>query len=122
MNYFLIGLSGGFVSNLLGIGAGSVYVPAMVLLLNVPQLNAQASSLLLISISAALGLFTYRQQGIIYSTKGIIILPFALAGLLVGVFAARHIPVIWIRRIFSVVLIIIAFNRLLPQQEDMSKT
>ena len=56
-----LGIAGGFVSGLLGVGGGILFVPALALVLGLGQHEAEATSLLAIVPVAAVG--AYRQHG-----------------------------------------------------------
>jgi uncharacterized membrane protein YfcA len=57
----LMGFAGGFVGGLLGVGGGILFVPALALFLDEPQIRAEATSLAAIVAVAAVG--TWRQHG-----------------------------------------------------------
>jgi uncharacterized membrane protein YfcA len=57
----LIGVLAGIFAGLLGVGGGALFVPALVLLLGLSHLDAEATSLLAIVPVAAVG--AYRQHG-----------------------------------------------------------
>ena len=51
----LIGIAAGLLSGLLGVGGGALFVPALVLVLGLDQIEAEATSLLAIVPVAAVG-------------------------------------------------------------------
>ena len=57
----LICLIGGVVAGLIGVGGGIIFVPAMTVLLSKGQVEAQATSLLMIALVSIVG--TWRQTG-----------------------------------------------------------
>lgn len=57
------GIVTGFVSGLFGVGGGTVMIPAMVLLLGVPQVRAQGISLAAMIPTAVSGVVTHRRLG-----------------------------------------------------------
>ena len=59
----IIGLITGILSGMLGVGGGIVMVPAMVLLLQLPQSYAQGISLLVIVPTAIMGAYTHLHKG-----------------------------------------------------------
>jgi hypothetical protein len=59
----IIGLITGILSGMLGVGGGIVMVPAMVLLLHMPQSYAQGISLLVIVPTAIMGAYTHLHKG-----------------------------------------------------------
>ena len=57
----LFGFAGGMLGGLVGVGGGILFVPALVIFLDEPQVRAEATSLLAIVIVAIAG--TWRQHG-----------------------------------------------------------
>jgi uncharacterized membrane protein YfcA len=102
----LIGLVVGVISGVVGIGGGTLLVPALVFLMGMNQYKAQGTSLG--AMLAPIGLLAFIE----YYRAGHADLRVALllgAGFLVGGYfgavVAQHIPEIWLRRIFAVTLI-----------------
>ena len=105
----LIGLIVGAFSGVVGIGGGVLFIPALVWLLGMSQHKAQGTSLG--ALLAPVGLFAFME----YYRKGNADLRIALllaVGFLVGGYfgavGAQHIPDVWLRRILSVTLVIVA--------------
>lgn len=101
----LIGLVVGVFSGIVGIGGGILFIPALVYLLGMSQHKAQGTSLgaLLLPV----GIFAFLE----YYRRGNADLRVALllaAGFLVGGYfgavGAQHIPDLWLRRIFALLL------------------
>ena len=63
MLIILIGVGAGFLSGLLGVGGGTLLVPALVLLWGTSQAMAQGISLAVIIPTAALGGWAYYKKG-----------------------------------------------------------
>lgn len=101
----LIGSLTGFLSGMMGIGGGSLMVPAMVLLLGFSQHLAQGTSLLAMIPGGTSGTSGYWRIGIVYKQA----LPGLIAGVLVGTFVsgyfANRVPEEWLRILFASVLI-----------------
>ncbi|MGH2981765.1 MAG: TSUP family transporter [Solirubrobacterales bacterium] len=57
----LMAMAGGLVGGLVGVGGGILFVPALTIFLDLSQLEAQSTSLLMIAIVALVG--AARQQG-----------------------------------------------------------
>ncbi len=57
----LICLFGGLTGGLVGVGGGVLFVPALTVFIGLTQVEAEATSLLMIVVVALVG--TYRQQG-----------------------------------------------------------
>jgi len=104
----LIGVVVGLVSGVVGIGGGVLFIPALIWLLGMDQLKAQGTSLG--ALLAPVGIFAFME----YYRRGNADLRVALllaAGFTVGGYfgavGAQHVPEVWLRRIFAVMLLVI---------------
>ena len=62
--YIVLGLAAGFLSELIGIGGGTIIVPVLVFLFSLPQYQAQGTTLaLLVPPIGFLAAWTYYKQG-----------------------------------------------------------
>jgi uncharacterized protein len=102
----LLGFAVGVFSGIVGIGGGILIIPALIWFMGMDQHRAQGTSLG--ALLAPVGLFAFIE----YYRKGNADLRVALllaAGFLVGGYfggaAAQHIPELWLRRIFAVLLL-----------------
>ncbi len=99
--FLVIGIFTGFISGLLGVGGGTIMVPAMILLAGMSQITAQGSSLLCMVPVGAVGAFTHWRLGNVRKD----ILPGLLAGILLGTFAggnlAQYMPETVLRVVFA---------------------
>jgi uncharacterized membrane protein YfcA len=105
----LVASAVGLVTGFLGIGGGFLIVPALVLILRVPAKVAVGTSLVAISVNAAVALgFRYEYWSLIPIGP---VAAFALAGvvasLVVAPFATR-LPARVIQRAFAVVIVAVA--------------
>ncbi|MEA2042920.1 MAG: sulfite exporter TauE/SafE family protein [Bacteroidota bacterium] len=109
LSLLLIGISAGLLSGLMGVGGGIIVVPALVLVLGFSQYQAQGTSLALLSIPVALGgAYNYYQGGYI-EIKYVLVLGFAfLVGGYLGSVLSLKIPVSILKKIFAVLMIVIA--------------
>jgi uncharacterized membrane protein YfcA len=98
----------GILSSLLGVGGGIINVPVMHLIMGVPMKAAITTSTFIIAITAATGALMYYYQGHIY--------PFIIAPLTIGIVIGARIGVeltqkvrgLVLRRIFGVLLFLVA--------------
>lgn len=108
-----IGLVGGGVSGLLGVGGGSVVVPALVLVTGFPQHLAQGTSLAVILPSSAAGAVEHARIGHVRAR----VLPPVLGGTAVGSWAggaaALALPGQTLRILFSAVLLLMGLRFIL---------
>ncbi|HET8725423.1 MAG TPA: sulfite exporter TauE/SafE family protein [Anaeromyxobacteraceae bacterium] len=83
------GVFAGFLSGMMGVGGGSIMVPAMVLLAGFPQVLAQGSSLLAMVPAGAVGAYTHWRLGNVVRW----LLPGLIAGIMVGTFVGSSLAV-----------------------------
>lgn len=118
----LIGLTGGFASALVGIGGGVIIVPLLVLVASAPQHEAQGLSLGYMIVTALVGFLSYKYR---YSVRldymaVALLTAGGVVGALGGAHAANHIPPFWLRKIFAVLMIVVAVKLILerPKKEE----
>jgi len=87
-----IGFVAGLAAGLLGIGGGALFVPGLVLLLGLSQLDAQATSLLAIVPVAAVGAARQHRYGNLRLRDGLLLGVLATGGALGGVALANSLP------------------------------
>jgi uncharacterized membrane protein YfcA len=87
-----IGVVAGMAAGLLGIGGGALFVPALVLLLGLSQLEAEATSLLAIIPVAAVGAVRQHRYGNLRTRDGLLMGVLACGGALGGVALANAVP------------------------------
>jgi uncharacterized protein len=103
-----IGLLAGALGGLFGVGGGLIFVPTLVLLLDLGQVDAEATSLLAILPVVAAG--TWRQHlygNVRWRAAGVIGLA-AVAGVELGVLTAKALPEATLRRLFALLVILVA--------------
>ena len=106
----LIGVAAGLLSGLLGVGGGALFVPALVLLLGLDQVDAEATSLLAIVPVALVGAWRQHRYGNVRVRDGLVIGLLAIPGALVGVVLVNALPERAIEYAFAVLLIWIAWT------------
>ncbi len=114
--FILLGICAGVLSGLLGLGSGIILIPTLVLLCDFQQKNAQGMALAVMVPMALVGALRYWKNPAIemnVAVIGLIILG-ALAGSLVGTELAAKLPGHILRKVFAVVLIIVAVKMLVP--------
>lgn len=103
-----VGLAVGVLTGIVGIGGGFLYVPALVLLADVPMKRAVGTSLIIIAMSCTAGLASHLRHATI---PWAFVAGFSLAaaaGILVGARLVRHISATRLRRAFAVFLVVMA--------------
>jgi uncharacterized membrane protein YfcA len=79
-----IGFLAGVSSGMLGIGGGALFVPGLVIFLDVAQVRAEATSLLAIVPVAIVGAYRQRQYGNLRPRDALLLGVLALPGVLLG--------------------------------------
>ncbi|GAB4413370.1 MAG: sulfite exporter TauE/SafE family protein [Anaerolineales bacterium] len=107
--YMLLGLIAGVLSGVVGIGGGTIIIPALVFLFGFTQHKAQGTTLaLMVPPIGILAAWTYYKQGFVDLRAAVfIVLGFFLGGLL-GARVAVGIPDAVLRKVFAVYLLIVA--------------
>lgn len=120
----LTGIFTGFLSGMMGVGGGTIMVPAMVLLTGFTQHTAQGSSLLAMVPAGGVGAYTHWRLGNVDTT----ILPGLITGILIGTFLggslAHFMSEAILRVIFAAVLVWTGVQYLrtpVPQPEEAEK-
>ena len=106
--YVLLGFAGGFVGGTFGVGGGTIMVPALLLLFNMTQHQAQGTSLAIMLPPVTLfAVLRYYYQGHVKINIAV----FAALGFFIGAFIGAHliqtIPDANLKRAFGVFLIIV---------------
>jgi uncharacterized membrane protein YfcA len=103
-----VGFVGGILAGLFGVGGGIIFVPTMVLGLGLTQLHAEASSLLAIMPTAAVGSWRQFRYGNVRPRVAAIVGIGSIVGVELGVVVAVSLPEHVLRRLFGVFLLLTA--------------
>jgi uncharacterized membrane protein YfcA len=104
----LIGLLGGVLAGLFGVGGGIIFVPVLALGLGLTQLHAEATSLLAIIPTAAVGTWRQLRYGNVDLRAAAIVGLASVVGVQGGVLIAESLPESHLRRLFGALLIVTA--------------
>ena len=116
LSLIIIGLLAGMLSGLVGVGGGIIMVPLLVLLVGFEQHEAQGTSLaVLLAPVTIIAVFNYYKQGYINWKYAIVIGIFFIVGSYFGSKLAINLDQKMLKKIFSVVLIIMAGKMLLEK-------
>lgn len=88
----IICVLGGLAGGLVGVGGGVLFVPALTIFLNLTQVEAESTSLLMIVIVATIGAARQRRHGNVHLPEALLIGALALPGVLLGVLASNWLP------------------------------
>jgi uncharacterized membrane protein YfcA len=112
--YLLLGLSAGVLSGLIGIGGGTIIVPALIYLFGLTQHQAQGTTLaLLIPPIGLLAAWTYYKNGYVNLTIAVFICLGFFIGGLAGAKLAVGLSNEILRKFFGFVLLLIALYMIL---------
>jgi uncharacterized membrane protein YfcA len=88
----LVAVAGGLAGGLVGVGGGILFVPALTVFLGLGQVEAEATSLLMIVIVAAVGAYRQNGYGNVRLREALIVGALSPLGVLVGVGVANRVP------------------------------
>lgn len=110
----LIGLAAGVLSGLVGVGGGIIIVPALVMALGISQHSAQGNTLAMLMIPVgALAVFNYYRSGHIDWRIALLLAVGFIPGAWLGSKLALALPALAVKRIFGVLLLLVAVKFLL---------
>jgi uncharacterized protein len=114
----MVGVAAGILGGLVGVGGGIIIVPALVYFIGFSQKTAQGTSLGLIMLPVGiLGVLQYYKQGHVdFKVVGILAIGF-LIGSFFGSKFALSLPQETIKKIFAVLMILIAIKMLFFDKE-----
>ncbi len=104
----IIALFVGVLTGLVGIGGGFMIVPALSILLSLPIKNAIASSLLIITVNAFMGLFGYLGQVNFEWNKLILFIVLTFLGSLIAIPLSQKIEAVKLKKYFAIFLLFIS--------------
>jgi uncharacterized protein len=106
----ILGLFAGVLAGMFGVGGGVLFVPTLALVLGLTQVHAEASSLLAIIPTVLVGAWRQHRHGNVCWRPALLVGLGSLAGVEVGVQAARALPEDVLRRLFGILMLAIAVN------------
>ncbi len=104
----LLGFAGGTVGGLLGVGGGILFVPALAIFLDEPQIRAVATSLVAIVPVAIAGTWRQRTYGNVRLREGLIVGALSPLGVAIGVLAANALSQRALEVSFAALLLLVA--------------
>ena len=110
--FLALGLITGLIASTLGVGGGIVFVPSLVMFFEFAQHNAQGTSLAVIVPTAIVGAFAHGRRGRVdWRVAGWIAVGGVIGGL-AGSSAALSIDPDMLRRLFALLLVVVAVRML----------
>jgi uncharacterized membrane protein YfcA len=108
--FVVLGLCAGVISGMLGLGSGTVVIPALVLLCGFGQKSAQGTALAVMVPMALVGAIRYWRNPQV-DLDGVVIVLIALGavgGTLAGTELAARLPAGVLRKLFALFLVMVA--------------
>jgi uncharacterized membrane protein YfcA len=105
-----LGFAGGMASGMLGIGGGAIFVPGLVIFLDVAQVRAEATSLLAIVPVAVVGAYRQRRYGNLRPRDAVVLGFLALPGVLLGTGVANIVSERLLAIAFACVMVVFAIG------------
>ncbi len=88
----LIALAGGLIGGLVGVGGGILFVPALTIFLDLSQVQAESTSLLMIAIVAAVGAIRQKGYGNVNVRDAALVGVLSPLGVGIGVVVSNAVP------------------------------
>jgi uncharacterized protein len=104
----LFGFAGGVVGGLLGVGGGILFVPALAIFLDEPQIRAEATSLLAIVPVAIVGAWRQHRFGNVRVRDGLTVGALSPVGVVIGVEVSNAVSQRVLELSFAALLLVIA--------------
>jgi uncharacterized membrane protein YfcA len=112
--FIVLGLFAGFIASTLGLGGGFIYVPMLVVFFTFDQHTAQGTSLAVIVPTAVVAAYLHSRRGRVRWNTALLMGAGGVVGGVAGSFLALRLPADVLRRLFAVLLVLVAirmFNR-----------
>lgn len=106
----LVGVCAGVLAGMLGIGGGALFVPGLVLILGLDQVDAEATSLLAIVPVAAVGAWRQNRYGNLRVRAGVTLGLLSVPGAIAGVVLVNVLPERLTAYAFAALLVWIAWS------------
>lgn len=104
----IAGFAAGILSGLFGVGGGAIFVPALVLLFGLSQIDAEGTSLLAMIPVALLGALTQTKSGLVEWKAAVSIGLIAGIGVLAGNYFAEHMDENLLQKVFAIFVLVVA--------------
>ena len=101
---------GGVVAGLIGVGGGVLFVPAIAVFLSLDQLEAEATSLLMIAIVSLVGAWSQNRYGNLNLRDAVLIGLLSPVGVAAGVIAAHNVPERALKVAFGLLALYVAWK------------
>ena len=107
-----LGCVGGMISGMLGVGGGILFVPALAIFLDEPQIRAEATSLVAIVPVAAAGTWRQVRYGNVRLADGLLLGALAVPGIVLGVWLANQLSQRTLELAYAALILLVAAQML----------
>lgn len=114
---FIAGLFAGILGSM-GLGGGGILILYLTLIKDISQLKAQGINLLFFIPTAIITLFIHTKNKLIKWKIAIKYIIFGIVGLLMGSLIINYVNETILRKLFSVILIVIGMRELISKQKE----
>lgn len=102
-------------------GGGTILIPALTILLGVPQHSAQATNVIAFLPMAAIALPAHKKNGLLRTeSAGYLIIPAVISTVIAGLIMAA-LPSDFLRKLFGIFLIALAVKEILSLLDNVQK-
>jgi len=120
MMLIIIGLFSGIIGGM-GIGGGTILIPAMILFTNLTQQQAQSVNLISFIPVAATALVTHFRNKNIETALCLPLIGFGITGAIAGSLLAVNLPSLLLRKLFGVFLFIMGLYEFFWKDKSRTK-
>ncbi len=113
--FILTGVFAGFTCGLLGIGGGTVVIPALIFMFDFEMKKAIGTSLVFIAAASVMGVIGHQQLNNIDWRAGAIMGLGAVIGVFIGVYLTQIIPNSLLKKIFGICLFIVSIKLIISK-------
>jgi len=110
----LIGIASGIISGM-GIGGGTLLIPALTIFLNYNQHTAQNTNLIYFIPTAIIALITHTRNGNVEKKVLLKIVLFGIIGAVIGAVIAVNMKPALLRKIFGIFLLLMGISEILKK-------
>ena len=104
---FVMGAAAGVISGM-GMGGGTLLIPALTLLMGIPQRQAQGVNMLSFLPAAAVALYIHKKEGRLELKSSLPVIAGGLLGAVAGALFAARLSEEWLKKAFGLFLTILS--------------
>jgi uncharacterized membrane protein YfcA len=101
LGLLLVAFAGGMLGGIVGVGGGVLFVPALVVLMDLSQLEAEATSLVAVVAVGAVGAWRQHGYGNLRPRDALVMGLLSPVGVAIGVVAANEMPARTLELLFA---------------------